>query len=153
MTKIEIWDAVYKATFGKSRTGSFNIEVPESIKDEIKELIEEQCEEDEKKYFSEVKRYTSDFSFLREPRDVVFAAFGHRSFSRKEDRRMFANLVAELRRAESADNSETELEFLNRVLDENIIETYSGKKIVGARINSINKEIDLTKRGKNTEER
>ena len=153
LTKIEIWDAVYKATSGKSRTGSFNIEVPESIKDEIKELIEEQCEEDGKKYFSEVKRYTSDFRFLGGPREVVFATFGHKSFSRKEDRRMFANLVAELSRAERADNPETELELLSRVLSENIIGTYSSEKFIKARINFINKENDLIKRGKNTQVR
>ena len=150
LTKIEIWDAIYKAAFGQRRTDSFNIEIPESIKDEIKELVEKQCEEDGKEYFSEVRRYTSDFRFLGGPRDVVFATFGHRSFSRKEDRRMFANLVAELKKAESADNPETELELLNRVLSENIIGTYSSKKFIEARINLINKENDLIKKGKNT---
>lgn len=150
LTKIEIWDSIYKAAFGQSRTGSFNIEIPESMKDEIKELVEKQCEEDGKEYFSEVKRYTSDFRFLGGPRDVVFATFGHRSFYRKEDRRMFANLVAELKRAESADNPETELELLNRVLSENIIGTYSSKKFIEARIKLINKENDLIKKGKNT---
>ena len=139
LTRIEIWDAIYKAAFGDNNS-SFSIEVPEIMKDEIKELIEEQCEEDGKEYFNEVKRYTSNFRFLTGPRDIAFAIFGHRGFSRKEDERMFVNLITKLRKAENADNPETELELLNRALAENIVETYSGKKIVEARIDSINRE-------------
>lgn len=150
-TKIEVWDAIYKAAFGKKdNNSSFSIEVPETIKDEIKKLVEEQCEENGKEYFSEVKKYTSDFRFLGGSRNVVFATFGHSCFSRKEATKMFANLVAELRRAESADKPETELELLNRVLDENIIETYTGRKLIRERIDFINKENDLMKREKNS---
>lgn len=137
--KLEMWDIIAETIIGEENN-SLKLNIPEAIKDEVIELIEEQTKIEGKDYFDDVKQYTQNFEFLTGFRGFTFALHGHRRFSNPEHSKMFENLISKLRKNESVDFPETEENFLKRVLSDNLINEYYGKKIIEERLNKIEKD-------------
>lgn len=139
--KLEIWDMITESIVSKGKIGDLNIS--ETIRNEVLRRLEEQTKNEGKEYFENIKKYTHDFEFLEGFRGTSFASYGHRKISNPEYSRMFENLVSELRKNHSVENRESEEKFLERVLSENKIHTYYGNKIVEERIAKIKKEKEI----------
>ena len=139
-SKLELWEAISGALFGENKVGEFDLEVPKSIKEDIKTLVYGKIKSEGAEYYEDVKRYTQDFEFLTGFRGVSFAVHGHRKFSNSQYAEMFEDLVATLRKNEKVEYPEGEEKFLKRVLSNNIVDTYYGKKIIKGRIDKIKRD-------------
>lgn len=139
-SKIEIWDMIAETVLGKNKKAQVKISVPDEMKDKVRALIEEQEEIEGKEYYEAVKRYTQNFEFLTGFRGISFALNGHRKFSQPEYSRMFEGLISRLREHENVEHPETEEQLLKRVLSDELINTYYGKKIIAGRIERIEKD-------------
>lgn len=139
-SKLELWEAIAGALFGENKVGELDLGVPKAIKEDIKTLVYGRIKSEGVEYYEAVKRYTQDFEFLTGFRGVSFAVHGHRKFSNSQYAEMFEDLVATLRKNEKVEYPEEEEKFLKRILSENIVDTYYGKKIIEGRIDKIEKD-------------
>lgn len=139
---LEIWDKISEDILTGNKVSMLNINIPEQVRDDIIKLVEGQIKQEGLDYFEDVKNYTQNFEFLTGFRDITFAAYGHRRFSKPEYSKMFENMVAKLRENKGIGSVETEEQFLKRALSEKLVHTYYGRKIVEERIDRIEKDND-----------
>ena len=139
-SKLEIWDMIAETVLGENEKAQIKISVPDEMKDRVRALIEEQEEIEGNEYYEAVKRYTHNFEFLTGFRGISFASNGHRKFSKPEYSRMFGGLISRLREHENVEHPETEEQLLKRVLSDELVNTYYGKKIIAERIEKIEKD-------------
>lgn len=153
-SRLELWDAINEAIFGKGEKGKLDISVPESIKDSIKTLIDKEMEIEGSEYYEAVKAYTQDFEFLTENADITFARHGHRTMQ-KEYLQRFGKFANSLNL--NKEDGETEEKLIKRVLSssnkDNIRVSIIEKKILEMRLNRIKSDREEMIRRRGEEER